>query len=195
VRFLKIFGGKNIAPPSEAHQLAAYRKLGDVTLLGALYQPYMDFVFAICYQYLRDEDDCKDAVMQIFEKLVIELRTHEVDHFKTWLHSVTRNFCLMQLRARKTFANVEELDPENAHMQLIAPETDEALFTENKLVALESCLKTLIPEQQNAIDLFYMKQKCYREICEETGYDAKKVKSYIQNGKRNLKICMEKNGR
>lgn len=195
MRFIKLFGGNKTAPPSEAQQLAAYRKSGDVALLGALYQPYMEMVFAICYPYLKDEEDCKDAVMQIFEKLTITLRTHEVAHFHTWLHSVTRNFCLMQLRARKAFANTDEMDLDDEQVQSLTAEPDDSLFEEGKLNALDACLKTLIPAQQNVIALFYMNQKCYREICDETGYDIKQVKSYIQNGKRNLKICIEKNGR
>ena len=178
----------------EAEQLAAYRKSGDVALLGTLYQPYMDMVFAICYQYLKDEEDCKDAVMQIFEKLIITLRTHEVAQFNTWLHSVARNYCLMQLRGRRAFANADEMDLDDEQIHSLSSEPDEKLFEESKLDALDPCLKTLVPVQRDVITLFYMKQKCYREICDETGYDMKQVKSYIQNGKRNLKICIEKNG-
>jgi RNA polymerase sigma-70 factor (ECF subfamily) len=40
--------------------------------------------------------------------------------------------------------------------------------------------------------LFYLEQKCYKDIADLTGYDLNKVKSAIQNGKRNLKICMER---
>jgi RNA polymerase sigma-70 factor (ECF subfamily) len=58
---------------------------------------------------------------------------------------------------------------------------------------LEKCIETLGDEQKQCVKLFYLQEKCYKEITESTGFDMNKVKSYIQNGKRNLKICMEKN--
>ncbi|WP_229208337.1 RNA polymerase sigma factor [Dyadobacter psychrophilus] len=155
----------------------------------------MEMVFALCYKYLQDEDASKDAVMQIFEKLVVDLQTHEVGHFKSWLHSVCRNFCLMQLRAKKTFVSAADVGNEEDETFLIAMEPEEPLFNDQKLDALEKCLGTLQAEQRTAIQLFYMQEKCYSEISQETGFDLNKVKSYIQNGKRNLKICIEKNGR
>ena len=195
MRFLKIFRGDGAKPVAEAELLAAYRGSGDAALVGALYQPYMEMVFAICYKYLKDEADSKDAVMQIFEKLLVDLRTHEVAYFKTWLHTVTRNFCLMQLRAKRTFVNAGDVNSADPDLLLLTQQTDEQWVMEGNLNALEHCMETLVPVQRTAIDLFYLKEKCYREIAEETGFDANKVKSYIQNGKRNLKICMEKNGR
>ncbi|MCF0048685.1 sigma-70 family RNA polymerase sigma factor [Dyadobacter chenwenxiniae] len=195
MRFLRIFRGNTAASLSEAQQLRAYRSSGDVGVLGALYEPYMEMVFAVCFKYLRDEDACKDAVMQIFEKLVVELRTHEVEHFKSWLHSVCRNFCLMQLRARKTFVTAHDIDNEHDETLLIATGPEEPLFYDRQFDALEMCLGTLQTEQRMTIQLFYMQEKCYKEISEETGFDLNKVKSYIQNGKRNLKICIERNGR
>ncbi|MCE7066082.1 RNA polymerase sigma factor [Dyadobacter sp. CY326] len=194
MRFLNVFKANNTAPLSEAQQLAAYRRSGDVGALGALYQPYMEMVFAICYKYLKEEDDCKDAVMQIFEKLVVELRTHEVDNFKSWLHSVTRNFCLMQLRTQRSYANVSALDADEEILQLAATEPEMHSLAENRFNALEHCMKTLTREQRISVELFYLEEKCYKEISEATGFEAGKVKSYIQNGKRNLKICMDKNG-
>ncbi|MCF2492559.1 MULTISPECIES: RNA polymerase sigma factor [Dyadobacter] len=193
MKFLKIFKRDIVAPLSEAQQLAAYRSSGDAGLLGKLYEPYMDMVFALCYKYLQDEDASKDAVMQIFEKLLVELKSHEVENFKSWLHSVSRNFCLMQLRARRTFVTADQADSEDVESIMVSYEEDEPLFGERKFEALETCLGTLPAAQRKAIQLFYIEEKCYREISEETGFEASKVKSYIQNGKRNLKICIEKN--
>lgn len=200
MRFLKIFRENTATPLSEAQQLAAYRRssdggAADVGVLGALYAPYMEMVYAVCYKYLQDEDASKDAVMQIFEKLVVELRTHEVAHFKSWLHSVCRNFCLMQLRAKKTFVSADAVDNEDEGILLTVIEPEEPLFQDRQFEALELCMEALQAEQRTTVQLFYMQDKCYREISDETGFDLNKVKSYIQNGKRNLKICIEKNGR
>ncbi len=132
--------------------------------------------------------------MHIFEKLVKDLRVHEVHHFSSWLHSVARNYCLMQLRTEKVFVSMEE-HAEEALDQLAGVDSGDAdMFEEKQLLSLEKCISTLSPEQKRSVNLFYMERKCYREIASETGFGLEKVKSYIQNGKRNLKICMERNG-
>jgi len=184
---------KKTEPPAEAEKLLTYRKTGDIHLLGTLYEPYMEMVFGICYKYLRQEEESKDAVMQIFEKLVTDLKTHEIDNFRSWLHSVTRNFCLMRIRSRRVFDVIDDLQNienlmsgENAY--------EEPPQIEIRLNVLEKCMKGLVHEQRTSVELFFIGEKCYREISEVTGFDFNKVKSYIQNGNRNLKICMDKNG-
>ncbi|QRR03988.1 sigma-70 family RNA polymerase sigma factor [Dyadobacter sandarakinus] len=177
---------------SEEEQLSAYRKTGDIRLLGTIYQPYMELVFAVCYKYLRDEDDSKDAVMQIFEKLVVDLRVHEVTRFKNWLHTVARNYCLMRLRE----TTLLPVAPDLQHLMVdTAEDAPGPLETEGRLEQLDACLEKLLPDQRKAVEMFYLHEKCYREICSEMDLEFNKVKSHIQNGKRNLKICMEKNGR
>ncbi len=175
----------------EAELLGEYRRTGDLELLGRLYSGYMHLVFGLCLKYFKDEEQSKDAVMQIFEQLTEKLRKHEVTNFKSWLYTLARNYCLMALRSssRHIFVPLEEggmEKPEIVHLNI-----DES--NEDKLASMEKCMETLPDEQRLSIELFYLQQKCYQEVAGITGYDMKKVKSYIQNGKRNLKICMEKN--
>ncbi len=177
--------------------LEQYRTTGDLALLGALYDRYMHLVYGTCLKYLKNAEDSKDAVMQIFEKIVESLLHTEVDNFKSWLYVVAKNYCLMQLRASKTrqqnghyadhiLENNMELGY-NLHLDNDGKGTDEI-----NLQLLEKGMNILPSEQKQCITLFYMEQKCYKEIEEITGYELKKVKSYIQNGKRNLKIFLEK---
>jgi len=179
---------------SEIDLLKQYKSTGDLNLLGTLYEPYMPLVYGLCLRYLKDESKSEDAVMQIFEQLIKKLRIHEVSNFKSWLYSFARNYCLMELRSSGKTAIVS-LD-ENSFMEneLIEHQSFEDNMLEAKLSSMEKCLEYLNNEQKECIKLFYLDQKCYKDICEITGYDISKVKSYIQNGKRNLKICMEKNG-
>lgn len=169
-----------------------YKKTGDVDVVGELYNRYMALTFGVCLKYLKNREEGKDAVMQIFEKLITTLKDHEVTQFKGWLYVTARNHCLMQLRSRKG-KNFEEISP-------FLMETDADLHlqegpeNELNLNRLEKCIETLGTEQKRCVQLFYLEQKCYKEIAEITGYDLNKVKSHIQNGKRNLKICMDKNG-
>jgi RNA polymerase sigma factor (sigma-70 family) len=171
--------------------LKEYRHSGDLEKLGQLYERYMALVYGLCLKYFKDEELSKDAVMQIFEQLVTKLRVHEVENFKSWLYTMTRNYCLMELRSsgKLEFQSLDETVMESAGFMHLNIEE----LRETQLTVMEQCLKTLPEEQQVSIELFYLQQKSYKEIAEITGYDMQKVKSYIQNGKRNLKICIEKN--
>ncbi len=63
---------------------------------------------------------------------------------------------------------------------------------EEQFNKLEKCLAILPAQQKETVSLFYLQQKCYEEIVTITGYEWNKVRSYIQNARRNLKLCMEK---
>lgn len=184
---------KKIEKHDESDLLSQYKSTGELHILGALYEPYMPLVYGVCLKYLKDESRSEDAVMQIFEQLIKKLRIHTVSNFKSWLYSFARNYCLMDLRAHNKENNIsiEEnsfMENELAEHQAFGEDT-----LEHKLSLMEQCLEQLNKEQRECVRLFYLDQKCYKEISDLTGHDLNKVKSYIQNGKRNLKICMEKN--
>ena len=177
---------------SDEELIGLYKKSGELVIVGELYNRYTALVYGVCMKYLKDREESRDAVMQIFEKLMVTLKEHEVTVFKSWLYVTSRNYCLMALRSRKG-KNFEELSPflmENG----VNGHPDEGLDIESNLHRLQKCMQELGGEQKKCVELFYLEQKCYQEISDSTGYDLNKVKSYIQNGKRNLKICMEKNG-
>jgi len=172
--------------------LRDYRKTGDLQLLGRLYEPYMPLVYGLCLKYYKDEAKSEDAVMQIFESLVSKLRIHEVTNFKSWLYTLARNHCLMDLRTDSRI-NTVAIEDYLVESDIFLHQQDSGeRIPEEQLVLMESCLQELNDEQQRCIRLFYLEQKCYKEVADITGYDLNKVKSHIQNGKRNLKICMER---
>lgn len=181
-------------PQTDAEYIAAYQTSGDLNVLGELYERNMEMVFSICYKYLRDEEESKDATMEIFEQLVDDLKKYQVSNFKSWLHSVARNYCLMQIRSRKVEVDGLQIsDNEFMENEPFVHLSDDEIGLEGDLQKLENCIEKLEREQKSCVELFYLQEKCYKEIAEQTGFDMNKVKSYIQNGKRNLKICMEKN--
>ncbi len=189
---------ENISAFSDLSLIDLYKKDGDKQIVGELYKRYTRFVFSICMKYLKDEESSKDAVMQIFEKLFVDLRKHEVSNFKSWLHSVTKNHCLHIIRDSKyqnqklkDFSNSEEEVMEN---QLFLYQ-DSVNVLEDRVVELERELGNLSKEQRVCVELFYLKDKSYQEIADETGYSLNQVKSYIQNGKRNLTNSMVGNER
>lgn len=185
--FLRTIPGNDLPDKELAER---YRLGGDTAILGELYQRYMDLVYGVCLKYFKDAELAKDAVINIFEELVTKLRKHEVDNFRGWLHQVARNHCLMQLRTPRNLKTVEfktELVQTDEDLHL-----NGVLEREENLVKLENCLGTLTSDQQRAIRLFYLEGKCYNEIVEITGQEWNQVRSFIQNGRRNLKICMER---
>lgn len=181
---------KKLAANTDEELLKRYRKSGDLAVLAELFQTYAHMVYYVCYRYLQDGEQSKDAVMQIFEELINKVNRQEIKQFSSWLYVLSRNYCLMQLRSAKKM-QYTTLDD---FMELPIDLHQEYENKEKRLTSLEQCMEKLPAAQKQSIDLFFMNEKCYKEITDITGYSLNEVKSYIQNGKRNLKICMEENG-
>lgn len=179
-------------PSTDEELLLEYKKSNSQDVLATLYLRYADLVYGVCLKYLKDAEAAKDAVMNIYTELLQKLAQHEVENFKNWLYVLAKNHCLMQLRKERKMIMVE------FHPAVMQSEDyshlDSMLSKEQDFKKLEQCLERLPGEQKQSIELFYLQNKCYNEIVEETGMDWNKVRSLIQNGRRNLKICMEKNG-
>jgi RNA polymerase sigma-70 factor, ECF subfamily len=173
--------------------LRIFTLTGDLEVLGELYSRYMHLVYGVCLKYLKDRDESQDAVMQIFEKLIIEVPKQKIENFRSWLYVVTKNYCLMKLRSEKT--NIEKFNEwiidQSDFMeteQLLHPiDRDEPDLEEG----LADCIERLKEEQKECIRQFYYENRCYNEIAVNMGLDEKKVKSHLQNAKRNLKLCLE----
>jgi RNA polymerase sigma-70 factor (ECF subfamily) len=177
----------NDSTTSDQDLVARYKQTGELKVLAELYQRYMELIYGVCLKYLKQPETAKDAVMAVFEELIPKLTKHEVTYFRGWLYSVAKNHCLMQLRSEK---DIKIIDPDL--MQLTDDVHLNGIFEkELHLVQLSTCLETLSGEQKTSVELFYLQNKCYKEIAAITGADGNKVRSLIQNGRRNLKICME----
>ncbi len=172
-----------------------YKQTSDKSCVGELFSRYIRFVFLVCMKYFMDEEQARDASMHIFEKLFTDLKKHEVQNFKSWLYTVAKNHCLIEIRGEKHKLVMEEEIKkdhknymESGNFMYLVNEKD----NEKKLKDLEEAILLLSKEQRICIELFYFKEKCYDEIAGITGYNYKQVKSYIQNAKRNLKNILTK---
>ena len=187
---------KKIKKLPDLELINRYRYSYDNNYIGELYQRYTHLVFGTCLKYLQSEDDAKDAVMQIFEKAMDDLKRHQVENFKGWIHKVAKNHCLMHLRKNKTEFSKEE---KFLNSSQIVMEFDGALHPgngvekEDVLNNLEAAIDLLKVEQKQCVKLFYLDEMSYKDVAEETGFSVKQVKSYIQNGKRNLKNYLSQN--
>ena len=179
--------------------LLNYRKTHDQDIIAVLFQRYTHLVFGVCLKYLEGKEDAEDAVMEIFAGLMESLLKHDITNFKSWLHSVTRNHCLMKLRKQKYI--IMDLEKIIRKIDGEIVESVDELHQEDVLIKynpddLESVLGSLKEPQRRCIELVYLEDKSYQEVSEITGYTINEVKSYVQNGKRNLKIRLEsQNGR
>lgn len=167
-----------------------YCEEGNPNYLGILFKRYSHLVLGLCIKYLKNEDEAQDLVMNIFEKLTADLKKHKIEFFKSWLYSYSKNMCLMELRKKQSQLK-KDIELQDNKVLFMDSGSDLHLNSndekENTISQLETALSTLSKEQKQCIILFYYKNKSYNEIVDITGFNANEVKSYIQNGKRNLK--------
>lgn len=185
----------NLRSKTDEELVKLFRDTGNNLCVGELFGRYRHLVYGVCMKYLKDEDESQDVQMHVFEKLLKDLGRHEIEQFKGWLYTVAKNECLMYLRSQKS-QRARDLELKKDSQGVM--ESDHALHpdgvteTERQLQTMESSLQELNETQRRCLELFYLEKKCYQEITTVTGYTLNEVKSYIQNGKRNLKILMTK---
>jgi RNA polymerase sigma-70 factor (ECF subfamily) len=174
---------------TDAELLELYYADKNQEWIGILLERYTLLLLGVCMKYLKNETEAKDCVQQIFLKVLTEVSKYRIEYFKSWLYMVAKNHCLMKLRDKGGKA-VKELNEQ----QLVHTETpkDELLENEQTYNLLDEAIEELNEEQKQCVILFYLKKNSYQQIAEKTGYSLLQVKSYIQNGKRNLKIILEK---
>jgi len=196
LRFFRNNNKKELLALSDEQLVARYLRSLDTEIIGVLYERYTHLLFSVCYKYLGNDADAEDTVMQVFEKLFGQLKKSEINNFKSWIYTITKNECLMLLRRRKSGDRVKE-----EHLEKLAVDIMESIATdhlieggegEHHIRYLETAINILSSEQKQCIELFYLDEKSYREVEQITGYSYNEVKSHIQNGKRNLKQMMER---
>lgn len=189
---LRFFRQKPVPETDEA-LLGRYQAVGDLQDLALLYGRYVELVYGVCLRYLPDEARAADAVMDIFETLVEKARQHEIRAFRPWLYVLVRNHCLQQLRSDNkniTVAQAPEImqSPENWHPW---DEKEEEMARQAVEQQLAECLDLLNEGQAQCVRLFYYEEKSYQEIAESCSMPLGQVRSNIQNGRRNLRNCLE----
>jgi RNA polymerase sigma-70 factor (ECF subfamily) len=180
----------NNLPLTDEELLRRYKADRNGDWIGILFDRYAVLLLGMCMKYLKNEEDARDSVQQVFLKVLSEINKHEIQYFRAWIYQVAKNHCLMQLR-QKHIKYQEEISDRNA--PAAAPEDLSGLREKDQLLEnMEHALEMLNKEQQTCIRLFYLAKQSYNQIADQTGYTLLQVKSYIQNGKRNLKHLLEK---
>ena len=178
---------------TDSELVQKYKSSEKISYLGVLYERYMEMVYGVCLKYLKDHGKAEDGVMSIFEELTTKVKKHDIQTFKSWLHTVTKNYCLMQLRKNNKKSLTIFYDNELVQSADLVHHDDEILPEDKEdFEALKHCIKKLPGKQQRCIKLFYLDEQSYKDIADTTGLEIGKVRSYIQNGRRNLKNCIQK---
>ncbi|HMT95115.1 MAG TPA: sigma-70 family RNA polymerase sigma factor [Ferruginibacter sp.] len=182
--------GENLSYQSDSELLERFSQTRDNEHLGILLQRYTYLLLGVCMKYLKNEEEAKDAVQQVFLKVIHELPRYKVEYFKSWIYTIARNHCLMQLRNKG-----KQTSPINE--KIVAAEEsltskEQLLQQDLQLNQLNRALEQLNEEQKLCVTLFYLKKQTYQQIAESSGFTLMQVKSFIQNGKRNLKLQLLK---
>lgn len=180
---------------SDEELVSLYQENGDMEILGELYNRYLEMLFGVCMKYFKNQIKSEDAVMHIFELVAKKIPQHNIEFFKSWLYRVASNHCLDVLRKesrdqekKNSYINMQS---RTSH-RLIHEDDTSWMWKEEKLNALEACIEQLKAEQKECINLFYLQGLSYAELSEKLQVNWSKVRSLIQNGKRNLKNCVER---
>ena len=172
--------------------LKRYCNSGELVYFVEAYKRYMPLVYGVALKYLKRPEDAQDAVMQLFEELVVKIKEVEIQSFKAWLYTCIRNNCLMEIRKRSKNLSVSLDDSfmefcDDFHLTVVSE-------SENREESLRECVESLPEKQRISVKYFFFDELSYKEVEERTGFSLKMVKSFIQNGKRNLKLCLERKG-
>ena len=172
--------------------LKRYCDSGELVYFVEAYKRYMPLVYGVALKYLKRPEDAQDAVMQLFEELVVKIKEVEIQSFKAWLYTCIRNNCLMEIRKRSKNLSVSLDDSfmefcDDFHLTVVSE-------SENREESLRECVESLPEKQRISVKYFFFNELSYKEVEERTGFSLKMVKSFIQNGKRNLKLCLQRKG-
>ncbi len=178
---------------SDIELIALYKSSDNKELVAILFNRYLDLLYGLCLKHLKDGAEATDTCYEVFEMLIPKLIQHDVTNFKSWLYRLTTNYCIDKLRKRKNH-NVISLDnlpfeTIDMSMEMI----DNMQEKELVLQKINQCMLTLNPNQRESVDLFFFHEKSYNEIASQLNISWDQTRSLIQNGKRNLKLCMEQN--
>ena len=157
-------------------------------VIAEFYQRYGHLVLGVCMKYLKNKMDAEDMTIDIYSKLQQKILKSDIKYFKSWLYTLVKNECLMKLRKKQMIfssLNSNEIESEDIDF-------DSKMNTEKQYEYLSFALEQLSQEQRTCVELFYLKSMSYKEISQKTGFEIKNVKSHIQNGKRNLKLSINK---
>ena len=172
--------------------LKRYCDSGELVYFVEAYKRYMPLVYGVALKYLKRPEDAQDAVMQLFEELVVKIKGVEIQSFKAWLYTCIRNNCLMEIRKRSKNLSVSLDDSfmefcDDFHLTVVSE-------SEDREKSLRECVESLPEKQRISVRYFFLNELSYKEVEERTGFSSKMVKSFIQNGKRNLKLCLQRKG-
>ncbi len=184
----------SLAQKDDLMLLKLYCQSSNKEAFAELYKRYIGMVVSVCLKYTKNQSQAEDLSQQLFEKLYKRVCRYDIQNFRAWLYQSAKNECLMFLRKHNPEIISSDLLPQHSNSESDASEHAEKIALENNIVELEKAIAELKDDQKKCIELFYIEKLSYAQIEDKTGWDFKKIKSSLQNAKRNLKNAL-KNGK
>lgn len=174
--------------------LAQYAASGNAEYFGVLYNRYIPLLYGVCLKYLNDESKAQEAVARLFEELLLKLPGCEIPAFRTLLYNEACDYCfrVIEKENKEIPVRFNNNKPESAEILRLLCDEETG---DKRTQALHNCLGRLPDGQRICITHFFIKEMSYADIVEKTGYALNTVKSNIENGKRNLMICINKHSK
>lgn len=182
-----MFRSNAIRDRSETELVTELLARRDGRIFEELYRRSRRKIFGVCFNLLGEaaaaEDACHDAYIRAWEKLD-SLRGSD---FTAWVRRIAANRCYDELRRRRP-DELDENHPEPATDHRI----DRSVIARQELDRAIDVIASLEEHQRRVFLLRHIDHHSYEEISEATGFDAKQVKSYLQNARRNFHLAWQR---
>lgn len=146
---------------------------------------FRDRVFRLAYSILKDRAAAEDAAQETLVRVWKALPGFDGRAaLGTWIHAITRNTCLMEIRRRRPTVSLDDPDADEAHHAAAAASVGPGADPErDNLLRL---LETLPRNQQEAVRLFYLEDRSYEAVAQALGMPLGTVKNLLHRARKKL---------
>lgn len=180
---------RNLFQPENSNDTLLIKKVesGCKKSFDILFEKYWEKAFKDAYNRLKDVDQAKDVVQEIFTHIWIKRETIHISNIAAYLSVAVRNKVFKIAAKQKVthpFFDLLEQLPE-LHMQ-----PDKGLNTKDFFRAFNALVESLPPRKQVIFKLRFMEDMDTREIAEELGISRKTVQNQLSSAVDYLRVSM-----
>ena len=176
--------------------LAKKAQGGDTDAFGVLVDRYGQKITRYGMKFLRDREDVRDLVQEIFLKAYVNLKGFDASRaFSPWIYRIAHNEFISEIRRQVGKITIPVFDFDVLFPHLTSHETADRAARETELTeALAACLSELDPKYREPLVLYYYEELSYTEIAEILQIPLSTAGVRIARGRAALKkIAEEKN--
>ena len=159
---------------------------GDERALEEFIEESQPLVFRTALRIVSQPSDAEEVTADIFARVWKAAGAYDPRRGSVgaWLVTMARSRAIGVLRARavrvRTLGRVRYAD-------ITTPDGDRLIYAAEAQLRLRWALRGLSPEQQRAVEMFYLSERSLREIADETAVPIGTVKTRLRLGLKNLR--------